>query len=69
MLSPHQALTETMALLEGITAPTQVTSDHYTNYLEVAGHLPEDRGAMLEELRRALARDESTFRPCFIGTQ
>ena len=69
MLSPHQALTETMALLAGITAPTQVTSDHYTNYLEVAGHLPEDRDAMLGGLRRALGRDESTFRPFFIGTQ
>ena len=55
MLSPHQVLTETMALLSHLTAPTQVTSDHYTNYLDVAGRLPEDRDAMLEELRRALA--------------
>jgi radical SAM superfamily enzyme YgiQ (UPF0313 family) len=69
MLSPHQVLAETMALLSQITTPTQVASDHYTNYIEVAGHLPEDRDAMLETLRRALARDESTFRPFFIGTQ
>ncbi|MGO9578750.1 MAG: radical SAM protein [Desulfobaccales bacterium] len=69
MLSPHQVLAETLALLEGITVPTQVTSDHYTNYIEVAGRLPEDRDAMLETLRQALARDESTFRPFFIGTQ
>jgi radical SAM superfamily enzyme YgiQ (UPF0313 family) len=69
MLSPHQVLAETLALLEGITVPTQVASDHYTNYIEVAGRLPEDRNAMLEALRRALARDESTFRPFFIGTQ
>ena len=69
MLSPHQALTETMTLLSQITTPTQVTSDHYTNYLDIDGRLPEDRDAMLEALRRALARDESTFRPFFIGTQ
>jgi len=69
MLSPHQVLTETMALLAHITTPTQVASDHYTNYLNMAGRLPEDRDAMLEELRRALKRDESTFRPFFIGTQ
>ena len=69
MLSPHQALTETMTLLSHITTPTQVTSDHYTNYLDIAGRLPEDRDAMLEALRRALGRDESTFRPFFIGTQ
>jgi radical SAM superfamily enzyme YgiQ (UPF0313 family) len=69
MLSPHQALTETMTLLSQITTATQVTSDHYTNYLDIAGRLPEDRDSMLEALRRALARDESTFRPFFIGTQ
>ncbi len=69
MLTPHQVLAETMALLEAITAPTLIASDHYTNYLDVAGRLPEDREAMLEKLRRALQQDESTFRPFFIGTQ
>jgi len=69
MLSPHQVLTETMEILERITIPTQVASDHYTNYVEVAGRLPEDRDAMLKGLRQARRRDESTFRPFFIGTQ
>jgi len=69
MLSPHQVLAETLALLESVTVSTLVTSDHYTNYLEVAGHWPEDRDTMLEALRRARRRDESTFRPFFIGTQ
>lgn len=69
MLGPHQALGETMALLSKITAPMQVASDHYTNYLDVAGRLPEDRDAMIQALRRALSREESTFRPFFIGTQ
>jgi radical SAM superfamily enzyme YgiQ (UPF0313 family) len=69
MLGPHQVLTETMALLEQITTSTRVASDHYTNYLEVDGRWPEDREAMLVGLRRALSRDESTFRPFFIGTQ
>jgi radical SAM superfamily enzyme YgiQ (UPF0313 family) len=69
MLGPHQVLAETIALLSQITAPVQVASDHYTNYLEVAGHLPEDRAALIETLHRALMRDESSFRPFFIGTQ
>jgi radical SAM superfamily enzyme YgiQ (UPF0313 family) len=69
MLTPHQVLGETAALLMGITVPTLVASDHYTNYLEVAGRLPEDRDAMLQALRRARQRDESAFRPFFIGTQ
>ncbi len=69
MLSPHQVLAETLALLALINIPTLVTSDHYTNYLDVAGRLPEDREAMLRKLHQALSRDESTFRPFFIGTQ
>jgi radical SAM superfamily enzyme YgiQ (UPF0313 family) len=69
MLSPHQALTETMNLVSQIATPTHITSDHYTNYLDINGRLPEDRDTMLQALRRALARDESTFRPFFIGTQ
>jgi hypothetical protein len=69
MLSPHQVLRETRAFLSHLTGPTQVASDHYTNYLEVAGQVPGDRDAMLEDLRRALQRDESTFRPFFIGRQ
>jgi radical SAM superfamily enzyme YgiQ (UPF0313 family) len=69
MLSPHQVLAETLTLISQITIATLVTSDHYTNYLDVAGRLPEDRGAMLGKLRQALSWDESAFRPFFIGTQ
>jgi radical SAM superfamily enzyme YgiQ (UPF0313 family) len=69
MLTPHQVLVETSALLSQITVPTQVASDHYTNYLDVAGRLPEDREAMLATLRQALKQDETSFRPFFIGTQ
>ena len=69
ILGPHQILAETQALISGITIPTLVASDHYTNYLDVAGRLPEDREYLQGKLRQALNRDESTFRPFFIGTQ
>jgi radical SAM superfamily enzyme YgiQ (UPF0313 family) len=69
MLSPHQVLAETLALIAQLTIPTVVTSDHYTNYLDIAGQLPDDRETMLEKLHQALSRDESAFRPFFIGTQ
>ena len=69
MLTPHQVLTETLVLLSHLTIPVRVASDHYTNYLEVSGRLPEDRDAMLAALSQALKRDESTFRPFFIRTQ
>ncbi len=69
MLGPHGVIRETMALVAAITAPTRVVSDHYTNYVDVAGRLPDDKEALLSTLRNNLARDEASFRPFFIGTQ
>jgi radical SAM superfamily enzyme YgiQ (UPF0313 family) len=69
MLSPHDVLRETRALIEKIEAPTRMVSDHYTNYLNVAGRLPDEKEAMLRTIDQALAQDESSFRPFFIGTQ
>ncbi|MFW6126776.1 MAG: radical SAM protein [Thermodesulfobacteriota bacterium] len=69
MLSPHQVLAETMALLKGISVPVRVESDHYTNYINVSGNLPQDREKMLAVLEEALERPETDFRPFFIGTE
>jgi hypothetical protein len=69
LLGPHGVIRETLALLESITIPTRIASDHYTNYVNVAGRLPDDKEALLSFLRKQLARDEATFRPFFIGTQ
>ncbi len=69
MLSPHEVILETISLLEAITITTQVVSDHYTNYVNVVGRLPEDKAAMLRTLQIARQRPEADFRPFFIGTQ
>ncbi|MBW1986977.1 MAG: radical SAM protein [Deltaproteobacteria bacterium] len=69
MLGPHEVLLETMALIEGISVPTHVVSDHYTNYVNLTGRLPEDKDRLLATLRKALKLEESDFRPFFIGTQ
>ncbi|MBN2034007.1 MAG: radical SAM protein [Deltaproteobacteria bacterium] len=69
LLLPHQVLRETRLLLENILCRTFVASDHYTNYLNLSGRLPEDKGRLLAEIDHALGRDESSFRPFFIGTQ
>ena len=69
MLSPHEIIEETRALLADITVATAVRSDHYTNYIDVQGRLPEDKEAMLRALDKALRRPESDFRPFFIGRQ
>ena len=69
MLSPHGVIRETMTLLANITVSTLVSSDHYTNYVDVAGRLPDEKERMLQLLTQALERPESQFRPFFIGTQ
>jgi radical SAM superfamily enzyme YgiQ (UPF0313 family) len=69
MLSPHEVIAETLSLLAGISVPTRVVSDHYTNYVNVAGALPGDREALRQTLNNALRQDESAFRPFFIGTE
>lgn len=69
LLGPHGILRETMALIEGITIATHLVSDHYTNYVNVAGRLPDDKEVILSSLKEHLAKAESAFRPFFIGTQ
>ncbi|OPL13518.1 MAG: radical SAM protein [delta proteobacterium ML8_D] len=69
MLTPHGVLRETKRFLEGLTAKTLFTSDHYTNYINLHGRLPQDRPRLLEEINNALELDESDFRSFFIGTE
>lgn len=69
MLTPHGVLRETRTFLEGLTIKTFLASDHYTNYINLYGRLPQDRPRLLKEINHALERDESDFRPFFIGTE
>jgi radical SAM superfamily enzyme YgiQ (UPF0313 family) len=69
MLSPHEVLLETRQLLEHLECGATLTSDHYTNYINLEGRLPEDKDRLLSEIGHALVLDENQFRPFFIGTQ
>ncbi|MFH1581012.1 MAG: radical SAM protein [Pseudomonadota bacterium] len=69
LLSPHQVLQETRLLIENLSISTVLTSDHYTNYLNLSGKLPEDKDRMIEAVNQALTLDSRRFRPNFIGTQ
>ncbi|MGB9497079.1 MAG: radical SAM protein [Dissulfuribacterales bacterium] len=69
MLTPYGILREAGVLIEGITAKTSLTSDHYTNYINLHGRLPQDRPRLLKEINHALEWKESDFRPFFIGTE
>ncbi len=69
MLSPHEVLEEAKLLIENVQTRTTVFSDHYTNYINLEGELPEDKNRLLKMIDVALRWDESSFRPFFIGTE
>ncbi|MDY6851400.1 MAG: radical SAM protein [Thermodesulfobacteriota bacterium] len=69
MLSPHEVLGETRKIIEALDFPAEIVSDHYTNYLDVTGRLPQDRDRLLAVIRDGLKQPESDFRPFFIGSQ
>lgn len=69
MLGPHEVLRETRLIIEHLSASSPLTSDHYTNYINLSGRLPEDKQRLLEKIDHALHRDENTFRPIYIGQQ
>jgi len=69
VLSPHEVLRETIQIIENLDVTSEITSDHYTNYVDVRGKMPEDRKRMLKVLDEAMKRDERSFRPVYIGRQ
>ncbi len=69
VLSPHEALRETWQIIRNLEVTSQITSDHYTNYVDVHGVMPGDRDRMLATIEEALQRKEKTFRPVYVGTQ
>lgn len=69
VLSAHEVIDETRRLIEGLHVTSEITSDHYTNYIDVNGKLPEDRRRMLETIEKAMKRKESSFREVYLGTQ
>jgi len=68
MLGPHEVLQETALLIKNVQVSSYLTSDHYTNYINLEGRLPEAKSRVLDEIDAALRRDEKSFRPFFIGT-
>ena len=69
MLGPHGILKETAALIKQLETPSYVVSDHYTNYMNIEGRLPQDKARLLQEIASDLKRDETSFRPFFVGTE
>ena len=69
MLSAHEVLRETRRIIEALEVTSEIFSDHYTNYANVHGRMPDDKNRMMRAIDNALNRDESYFRPIYVGTQ
>ncbi|UCF82014.1 MAG: radical SAM protein, partial [Desulfobacteraceae bacterium] len=69
MLSAHEVLGETRRIIESLEVTSEIFSDHYTNYVNVYGRMPDDKGRIIRAIDNALNRDESYFRPIYVGTQ
>jgi radical SAM superfamily enzyme YgiQ (UPF0313 family) len=68
MLGPHDILRETALLIDSLQVTSLLTSDHYTNYINLHGRLPDRKERLLAEIALALQKDESDFRGIYIGT-
>ncbi len=69
MLGPHQVLKETRQLIKKLECCSLLTSDHYTNYINLEGMLPQKKEHMIALLDAALNKSEESFRPIYIGNQ
>jgi len=69
VLSAHEVLKETRQLIDNLDVTSQVHSDHYTNYANAYGKMPDDREKILKVIDGALKKDEAAFRPVYVGTQ
>ena len=69
MLGPHGVLREAATMIRLLDAPSRLTSDHYTNYINLEGRLPGCRNRLLAQIDDMLKRPETEFRPFFVGDQ
>jgi radical SAM superfamily enzyme YgiQ (UPF0313 family) len=69
MLGAHGVLEEAATMIRMLDAPSQLTSDHYTNYINLEGRLPGCRNRLLARIDQALKQSETDFRPFFVGDQ
>ena len=60
---PHAVLRELRLLIENLDCTGRFFSDHWLNFADVHGRLPDDKNRMLETLDDALTQPEESFRP------
>jgi radical SAM superfamily enzyme YgiQ (UPF0313 family) len=68
ILGPHGVLEETALLIKHLNVSSFIASDHYTNYINLEGRLPSAKKRLLASIAATLEKDESAFRPVYVGT-
>ena len=58
---PRQALEEVRTMVAGLQGSMLLLSDHVSNYVNLNGQMPDDKGRLLEMLDKALEMDEADF--------
>ncbi len=69
LLSPHEVLRETYDIISGLDVTGLLISDHYTNYINVKGKMPEDKERMLKDVWKAMKKPETSFRKMYVGDE
>jgi len=62
LLDPYEALREIRLLVETLEVTSYLASDHYLNFWDVSGQLPQAKQAMLTEIDYALSLPRDRFR-------
>lgn len=69
LCTPGQVLAEAAELIAGLDGPLRLYSDHYTNYVNLAGELPKEKAGLLRLIQKAQSLPREAFRPDFVGAQ
>lgn len=62
LLDPYEALREIRLLLEHLEVASYMASDHFMNFWDISGQLPDDKEKMLSEIDYALTQPRHRFR-------
>ncbi len=62
LLEPHDALKEIRLLVENLNVESFLASDHYLNFWDVSGELPQEKEKILREIDYAMTLPRHRFR-------
>lgn len=63
LMTAHEVLRELDLLLDNLQSNSLILSDHWLNFINLQGRLPQDKNPMRAQIKQALSLPESSFRP------